>query len=434
MNKRHRLTDTRCKNTKAGPKEQKLTDGGGLYLLITSTGSRLWRYRYELGGKENTYALGEYCQAPSGETEESKTRRLSANRFTLVEARAKLLEAKQLVKAGIHPVADRNEKKKLAARTRATTFEGVAREWLERVGSKWKRPTYRQRERLLECDIFPEIGMYPIAELKRLDLNEVILKIESRAPQMAVLARQIFQQIFDHAESTGAVSESIALRLMKVERPKVEHARQLTADQIGPFLKACEGYAGQFETREAMKLAWLTLARTMEVLGAMWSEIDLDQGIWRIPAERMKMDRDHIIPLSKQAKELLTALKGVTGKHAYLFPNRSDKERPASCGLLWKMVDSIGWRDRFSPHGLRGTASTIMNESGRWSPDVIERLLAHAEENKVRASYNAAEYLKQRAGALQWWADFLDAKRENKKGAEIHHLPSVNNATKRKRK
>jgi integrase len=174
-----------------------------------------------------------------------------------------------------------------------------------------------------------------------------------------------------------------------------------------------------------MRLAWLTLARSMEVLEAEWAEFDLEQNVWRIPAERMKMERDHIIPLSRQAVENVRGIHAVTGKGKYLFPNRADRSRPASHGGLWKMVDSIGWRDRFSPHGLRGTASTIMNESGRWSADVIERLLAHVEENKTRGSYNAAEYLAQRSEALQWWADLLDAKRDGKEGAEVLHLPTL---------
>ena len=227
---------------------------------------------------------------------------------------------------------------------------------------------------------------------------------------MAILARQLLQAIFDHAETIGAVHESIALRLARVEKPKEMHARQLSADDVGLFLRDCELYKGGFEIRAAMKLAWLTLGRSMEVLEAEWTEFNLEQATWRIPAVRMKMARDHIIPLSLQALALLRGLHAVTGRGVYLFPNRSDRRRPASHGGLWKMVDSIGWRDRFSPHGLRGTASTIMNESGLWSPDVVERLLAHAEENKVRASYNAAEYLEQRAKALQWWADLLDTK------------------------
>lgn len=425
MNKPSKLSDTRIRNTKPADNPIKLTDGGGLFLLINPNGSRLWRYRYRLNGKENVFALGEYGNAPNGESPEAKALRVAGGTFTLAEAREAQVKARSLVKAGQHPSAARAEARRIARSARATTLEGVSREWLTRAGVKWKPETLRQRERLLESDIFPEIGKRPIAELKRIDLNNLILRIEGRAPQMAILARQLLQAIFDHAEVTGAVTESIALRLAKVEKPNVTHARQLAASEIGPFLRDCDAYQGTFETRAAMQLAWFTLARTMEVLESEWAEFDLEQNIWRIPATRMKMERDHIIPLSRQAIELLRGLHAVTGKGVYLFPNRADRSRPASHGGLWKLVDSIGWRNRFSPHGLRGTASTIMNESGRWSADVIERLLAHAEENKTRGSYNAAEYLGQRAEALQWWADLLDAKREGKEGAEVHYLPKL---------
>lgn len=410
MNKQTALSDTRIKNTKPSDKPIKLIDGGGLFLLINPCGSRLWRYRYSINGKENVFALGTYGVAPAGELPKEKLLRVSARILTLAEARNALIEARIQVKAGIHPARARAETKRLAAISQETTFEGVAREWLGRVGVKWKPETLRQRVRMLEADVFPILGKRPIIELTRLDLNNLIIIIEGRAPQMAILARQVLQAIFDHAEITGVVNESIALRLMKVEKPKVNHARQLSQEEIGKFLRDCDDYKGTFEIRAAMKLAWLTLGRTMEVLCAEWKEFDLEQKIWRIPASRMKMARDHLIPLSNQATELLQCLILVTGNGKYLFPNRNDRKRPVSKGALWKMVLAIGWRDRFSPHGLRGTACTIMNESGHWFADVIERLLAHTEENQTRASYNAAQYLAQRKEALQWWADFLDTK------------------------
>jgi integrase len=423
MDKPHKLTDTLINSTKAAPEPVKLTDGGGLFLLINPNGSRLWRYRYRINGKENVFALGEYGKGPNGEASEAKALRVASGILTLSEAREAHAKAKMLVKSGQHPSAVRAESRRVARVARATTFEGVAREWLTRASVKWKPETLRQRERLLEADIFPVIGKRPIAELKRYDLNNLILSVESRAPQMAVLARQLLQGIFDHAENIGAVVESIALRLTKVETLKVTHARQLKVEEIGPFLRACDAYQGSFEVRTAMRLAWLTLSRTMEVLAAEWAEFDLDQGVWRIPESRMKMERDHIVPLSTQANELLVGLQAATGKGKFLFPNKVDRSRPISKGVLWKMTDSIGWRGCISPHGLRGTAYTIMQESGRWSETALDRLLAHAEENKTRGSYDAAEFLVQREEALQWWADLLDALIEGKDGAVVHYLP-----------
>lgn len=406
-----KLSDTRIKNTKPTDKPNKLTDGGGLYLQINPNGSRLWRYRYRLNGKENVFAIGEYGGAPAGETPEAKSMRNSARILTLAEARVAQAEARKLVKAGQNPATARAENKRQASSVRATTFEGVAKEWLARAGVKWKKETCRQRERLLEADIYPEIGKRPISELKRIELNSAILKLEKRAPQMAVIARQLLQSIFDHAEHTGAVTESVALRLVNLEIPKAVHARQLKSIEIGPFLRTCESYSGSFEVRAAMQLAWLTVGRSMEVIEAEWSEFDFEKKLWRIPADRMKKDREHIVPLSKQAIILLTKIRAISGDRKHLFPSRSDRSKPASHGCLWKMIDSIGWRDRLSPHGIRGTASTEMNESQRWTKDVVEAILAHAEDDKTRASYNAAQYLVQRAEALQWWADLLDRKR-----------------------
>jgi len=423
MDKPHKLSDTLINSTKSVPEPVKLTDGGGLFLLINPNGSRLWRYRYRINGKENVFAMGEYGKAPYGESPEAKALRVASGILTLAEARESHAKAKMLVKSGQHPSAVRAEARRVARVARATTFEGVAREWLTRESVKWKPETLRQRERLLEADVFPLFGKRPIAELKRYDLNNLLLSIERRAPQMAVLARQLFQGIFDHAEEIGSVAESIALRLTKVKTAKVRHARQLKVEEIGPFLRDCDTYQGTFETRTAMRLAWLALTRTMEILGAEWAEFDLDQSIWRIPADRMKMDRDHIIPLSSQALELLQGLHAATGKGKFLFPNKVDRKRHISHGVLWKMTDSIGWRGSISPHGLRGTAYTIMQESGRWSETALDRLLAHAEENKTRGSYDAAEFLIQREEALQWWADLLDALIEGKEGAVVRYLP-----------
>ena len=229
MNKPSKLTDTRIKNAK--PEDCKtivLPDGGGLSLHINPSGSKLWRYRYRINDKENVFALGEYGNAPLGESAEDKANRISARIFTLAEARDAHAKAKALVKSGVHPAHIRAEERRLADEARATTFEGVARKWFDRAKTKWKPATARQRERLLDLDIIPALSKRPIAELKRADLNAVILKIEGRAPQMAVLAKQMFQSIFDYAEDIGAVDISIALRLAKVEKKPVEHARRLT--------------------------------------------------------------------------------------------------------------------------------------------------------------------------------------------------------------
>ncbi len=426
MAKTTKLTDTRIKAAKPADKPIKLTDGSGLYLEVRPTGAKLWRWRYRLDSKENVFAMGEYGEKPNKETEEAEAIRKAAGILTLAEARMAAAEARKLVKAGIHPSHARTNDRRKAKQARDTTVEGVAREWLTRTGKRLKRETYRQRERLLEADLFPFIGKRPIASITRAELNAEILRTEERAPQMALLLRQLLQAIFDHAEEQGYVKESIALRLAKVATVKAKNAPKLNSEEIGAFLRACDTYIGTFEVRAAMGLAWLTLGRSMEVLESEWSEFDLDNATWRIPAGRMKKERDHLIPLSRQALELLRGLHAATGKGKFLFPNRVDRNRPTSHGALWKMTASIGWAGgKFSPHGIRGTGRTILAESGRWSREILERLLAHSEENETVAAYNAAEFLPQRAEALQYWADFLDKCKASEEGATVHHLPVV---------
>lgn len=426
MAKTTKLTDTRIKATKPADKPIKLTDGSGLYLEVRPTGAKLWRWRYRLDSKENVFAMGEYGYKPNKETEEAEAIRRAAGILTLAEARIAAAEARKLVKTGIHPSHARTDDRRKAKQARDTTVEGVAREYLARARKKWEPDTYLQRERLLEADLFPFIGKRPIASITRAELNAEIMRTEERAPQMALLLRQQLQSIFDHAEEQGYVKESIALRLAKVAAEKAKNAPKLSSNEIGAFLRACDTYIGTFEVRAAMGLAWLTLARSMEVLEAEWSEFDLDNATWRIPAARMKKERDHFIPLSRQALELLRGLHAATGKGKFLFPNRVDRNRPTSHGALWKMTASIGWTGgKFSPHGIRGTGRTILAEMGRWSREVLERLLAHSEGNETVAAYNAAEYWSQREEALQAWADFLDKCKANDTGATVHHLPVV---------
>lgn len=414
-----KLSDKKIRGAKPKSKPYKLTDGAGLSLQVNPNGSKLWRLRYRIGGKENVFALGCYVKKPTGETDEAKKLRHAAREFTLEEARLERIEAKRLVKKGVHPSHQRKEEKRQKVVDRATTFEGVAAKWLVKQVS-WKPNTKRQRENALATHVYPVMGARPINEITRPEINDLLEGIS--APRMAILVRQMIRLIFNYAEDKGYIENSVATRLVSIDTPDTENSRKLSVSDIGGFLRACDKYKGSYEVRTAMSLAWLTLGRTMEVLGAEWSEIDFDAALWRIPGARMKKKEDHIIPLSSQALELLRGLQAVTGKGVYLFPNRSDRHRHVSNGVLWKMVESIGYKDKFSPHGLRGSASTILNESRRWDGDVIEKLLSHSAKDKVRASYNAAEYLGERAEALQFWSDQLDQLKADKKGAEILHL------------
>lgn len=405
------LSDTRIRNSKAKAVPYKLTDGKGLYLQVRPTGARFWRYRYRIGGKENVFAAGEYVQAPDGETPRQAEERKSAGRLTLSEARAKREQWRALVKQGIHPAHHRKAERIRAGNEQANTFEAVAREWFEHNSSRWTPRTLAQRERLFERDVLPHIGPLPIAQVTAAHVLGIVKRIEARAPAFAVIAQQCIGSICRYAVSTLRAESDPAAPTRGALKPRaVSHKQPLSRAEIPDFLAKLETFPGYFSNKVALRLVFLTLVRTTEALHARWSEFDLDSDtpIWRIPAGRTKMRTEHVVPLSTQAVTLLKRLQAVTGSGEYLFPSRSSLRKPASIGVLWKAVDSMGYAGRFSPHGIRATGSTILNEMG-FRPDVIEHQLAHKDRNKVRASYNRAEYLEERRTMMQQWADLLDS-------------------------
>lgn len=408
------LTDSKIRNAKPDPKPYKLTDDGGLYLDVRPSGAKFWRYRYRIAGKENIFTLGEYAQAPRGETKEQAQARCDAGMLTLAEARLKREEARALVKQGIHPSHQRQAQKAEQAARNANTFEAVAWEWM----AKQKRPrctpdVLQQIERQLKADVFPYIGNLPIRSVTAPHVREILLRTEGRgAPTVAVMVRQHVSAIFRYAGQLGLVdSDPAALMKGIVTPPKTKHHTHLTREQIRQFLRALDRYDGRPTTAIALRFMLLTFVRTKELCGARWEEIDLDRAQWRIPAERMKMREPHFVPLSRQAVALLRKLHTITGEREHLFPGC---QNPGECmprGTLNKVLRKLGFNGKgtigFSGHGFRGTASTILNEIG-FREDVIERQCAHAERNKVRASYNHAEYMEDRTKMMQQWADLID--------------------------
>lgn len=395
------LTDAKIRNTKPGEKPIKLTDGGGLYLEVRPSGAKLWRYRYRIAGKENVFAVGEYFNHKrSGHT-------------SLDDARSERDKARVLVKQGIHPSHDRQAARLATHAENATTLEAVAREWIARKKPGWTPYYLRQVERSLEADVFPFVGKLPIRNVTAAHLLEIIRRIEGRgAETVALLVRQWASAIFRYAAATLRADTDPAAALKgAIHRPKVEHRKPLSRDQIADFVNALEGYAGYRTTVIALRLMLLTFVRTVELRAAHWTEIDLDRAEWRIPAERMKMREPHIVPLSRQAVELLRELHTFSGARGFLFPNYRNPKTCMTATTLNRALERIGFNGKdsigFSAHGFRATASTILNEIG-FRPDVIERQLAHAERDKVRASYNQAEYLEERRAMMQQWADLTD--------------------------
>jgi integrase len=399
------LTDAKIRNTKPGPKPIKLADGGGLYIEVRPTGAKLWRFRYRIAGKENVFAIGDY---PG---------------ITLAEVRAEHGKARLLVKQGIHPSHSRQTERLSNHAANANTFEGVAKEWISKKSTGWTPYYLRQVERFLESDVFPHVGRLPIRRVTAAHLLEIIRRIEGRgAETVALLVRQWSSAIFRYAVATLRADGDPAAALKgAIHRPKVEHHKPLSRSQIVDFIKALDKYGGYRTTVIALRLMLLTFVRTVELRKAEWSEFDLDNAEWRIPAERMKMREPHIVPLSKQTVSLLRELQTYTGGRAVLFPNYRRPNECMTATTLNRALERMGFNGKdsigFSAHGFRATASTILNEMG-YRSDVIERQLAHAERDKVRASYNHAEYMDERKAMMQEWADLLnDPVRSTRKGA-----------------
>ena len=396
------LTDAKIRNTKPEAKPVKLVDGGGLYLEVRPSGAKLWRYRYRIAGKENVCAVGEFFNDKRG------------GHVSLDEARSERDKARALVKQGIHPAHHRQAERLATHAENANTFEAVAREWIAKKKPGWTPYYLRQVERFMQADVFPKIGKLPIRSVTAAHLLEIVKLIEGRgAETVAVLVRQWASAIFRYAVATlRADSDPAAALKGAIHRPKVEHHKPMTRDQIGDFVKALDGYAGYRTTVIALRLMLLTFVRTVELRGAEWSEFDLDRAEWRIPAERMKMRETHIVPLSWQAVELLRELHTYTGGRTFLFPNYRNPKACMTATTLNRALERMGFNGKdsigFSAHGFRATASTILNETG-FRPDVIERQLAHAERDKTRASYNQAEYMPERRAMMQQWADMVDS-------------------------
>ena len=401
------LTDTRIRNTKPEENPIKLTDGGGLYIEVTPSGGKHWRYRFRLDGKESLFGIGEYPDVKAA------------------EARRLRDEARLLVKQGINPAQQRKLNKIAKQYERATTFEAVAAEWYEgakakpsvKTGRTWSTGYAGHIDTLLKNDINPHIGSLPIKDIKTPAIYDLLRKIEARqAPTRALLARQIISSVFKLAIKTHRAEYNVVDPLKgDIARCVVEHRKHLKGDDLPDFLRKLEDYTGHVTTSIALKLLLLTAVRPGELCGAAWAEFNLDRAEWRIPGARMKMGKEHIVPLSPQALALIDKLRELTGHTKYLFPAQGTKSQTMPTATLRNAVAKLGFSDRFSPHGARGTFSTLCNEAG-FRSDVIERQLAHAEQNKVRASYNQAEYMPERRKMMEQWADTLDVL---KAGAQI---------------
>jgi integrase len=384
------LTTTQCRNAKPRDKSYKLTDSNGLYLEIRPNGSKRWRYRFELvsgdSRKESTFAIGDFADPPSAETLEESAQRRTGRRFTLAEARLERQKARDLVKQGVNPSHDRKLQRIKQEHSNANTFENLAHEWLSL--KDWEQNTKNRRLDMLQRVVFKKIGKLPVKSITPMQILDVLqTALTTNGPSVASEARRTISSVFDFAIATlRAESDPVHPVRKSLPANKTQHKRPLSELEIGQLLRDVEGHGGRIETVVAFKLMWLTLCRPSEVVEARWEEFDLDGATWTIAAERMKMRKQHVVPLSTQAVEMLRVLHGVTGKREHLFPNRDHRHRPMATASFRQMLKSLGWAGKYSPHATRATGSTKLNEMG-YSSDWIERQLAHSAANTVRGAY-----------------------------------------------
>jgi len=382
------LSPLQISNAKPKEKEYKLSDGGGLYLLVTPSGGKLWRLKYRFGGLERKLSLGAFPAV------------------SLADARRRREYAREQIAQGIDPNAAKKEQEAVAH----DTFATVAAEWMEY--KKTSRFSGRHAERVwrsLENDIFPSLGPVPVSEISTKQIAAVIKQIESRGVrETAARALQKITAILQFAAKDERVSHNVARELRgTVETRRVEHMPALTREELPEFLQRLEVANVYAVTRLAIKMVLLTLTRTQEIRGARWEEFDLDGRLWIIPADRMKMKVEHRVPLSVQALEVLGQLRPFARAEGLCFSGHHDPSRMMSENAMLYAIWRMGYRGKATIHGFRATGSTILNEYG-FNPDAIERQLAHAERNKIRAAYHRSEYMEERRKMMDWWGNYLD--------------------------
>jgi integrase len=387
------LSDIKVQKVKSKNKNVTLFDGGGLFLMVTPTGGKLWRFKYRYDGKQKLLAFGSYPE------------------ISLLEARKQRDEARSQLAHDIDPGAVRKAQKQ--ANTEATeTFEIIAREWHERFKSNWTTEYASKIMSRLEGDVFPYIGARPINEIKAPELLKVLRRVEARGTfELAHRIRTICGQVFRYAVATGRAERDPAADLRGALSPvqTINRAAIIEPKKVGELLRAIDGYQGSFIVKCALKLAPLFFVRPGELRNAEWKEVSFENAEWNIPASKMKMKGPHLVPLSKQAIEILKELHEYTGTSRYVFPSGRTFDRPMSDNAILAALRRMGYaKDEMSGHGFRAMARTILDEVLQVRPDFIEHQLAHAVKDPNGRAYNRTAHLVERKKMMQKWADYLD--------------------------
>lgn len=387
------LSDMQCRAAKPKEKPYKLSDSEGLYLEVMPSGSKQWRLKYRLNGKEKRIAIGKYPAVP------------------LVEARQQKASIREELKKGLDPVLARLEKKQTQAYASNQTFESIALEWHKTNLGHWD-PRYAQTVlHRLEKYVFVEIGSYPIKTLKPLVLLSCLQKIEKTAPEMARRVKQLCSHIFKYAIVTNRVEHDVTYGLeCALKKFKRGHFASLSVDELPEFMKALYDHKARLtrQTYLAIRLLFLTFVRTSELVEARWCEIDFETAMWIIPAERMKMGSAHMVPLSSQALTILSELKDLNEKREYVFPSIPRPKKPMSKGTILVALTRMGYKNRMTGHGFRSLALGILKEKLGFSHEIADRQLAHARRSSTDRAYDRAKFLPQRIVMMQEYADYLE--------------------------
>jgi integrase len=395
------LNHTALQALKPKDKNYAVTDRDGLFIEVLSSGSMTWRFKYYLNGKREKLTIGRYPE------------------IGLAKARELRDEAAALVALGKSPAKGKQEdkKKRRIEAARADNFEDLAERWYAAdVADKSEGWGYTVRN-WLKLDIYPAIGGKDPREVTADDISAILGKIIARnSPSSASKVRAICSKVFEYGIGEEELTDNPVAKVKSVKTPETQNHRALRVQEIRPFLAALDAIDTRPGNKLAIQILLLTFVRKDELRLAKWSEFDLENGVWEIPAHRMKMREPHRVFLSRQVITLLEQLRPLSGRSDYLLPNNSTNSKPIGHTTINNIIDRLEINGaRFVPHGFRATASSILNDAG-FRPDVIEKQLAHKEPNKVRAAYNKAEYAQERREMLQWWADYIDSL---KQGANV---------------
>lgn len=387
------LTDLQVQKAKPKDKDYKLADGGGLYLLVTSSGGKLWRMDYRLDGKRKTASFGSY---PS---------------VGIADARQRREDAKKLLANSIDPVTAKQ--KEIAARieSAANTFKAVALVWHEQRKPEWSSTHADRLLRRMELDIFPFIGNMPIADITAPDLVNLLQRVAKRTLETAHRLKIAIHGVFRYAHLNGTIKHNPAADLRGVlPAVKPKHmAAPTNPKQVAELLRAIDGFSGSFVTKCALQLAPLLFVRPGELRAAEWSEFDLENKQWNIPAAKMKMKQPHLVPLSTQAVTILNELHKLTGIGRYVFPCHRTPLRCMSENTVNASLRRIGFdKEEITGHGFRAMARTMLHEILQFTPDAIEAQLAHAVPDRLGKAYNRTQHLAERKRMMQQWSDYLD--------------------------